>query len=133
MVITAGIDFKLFGEFVKGIDSWISLGFMKSEEDLVDDFYYEYYNAEGEQIIPGFTFDDEAVDSTRIEPGFIPRPTDQRFRIGIFLPGLRSQNSSTQSKPQFYLCHWIALWSSNERTLQGCCPNAPVQKSRYWI
>lgn len=79
-----GLEFKLFGEFVKGVDSWISLGFMKSEEDLTDDFYYDYYNAAGEKIIPGFTFDQVATDSVRHEPGFIPRPTDQRFKMAIF-------------------------------------------------
>ncbi len=79
-----GIDLKLNGEFVKGIDSWASLSVMEVREDLNDDFYYEFYNAEGEKIIPGFTFDDVAVDSTRFEPGFIPRPTDQRVNFGLF-------------------------------------------------
>lgn len=79
-----GLDLKLFGQFVKGIDSWISLSFMKSEEDILDDYYYEYYNSEGELIIPGFTFDDVATDSAYFEPGFIPRPTDQRVKVGIF-------------------------------------------------
>ncbi|UTW61352.1 TonB-dependent receptor [bacterium SCSIO 12741] len=79
-----GVDLKLFGEFVKGIDSWFSLSVMKTEEDIVDDFYWEYYNAAGEEIIPGFTYDQVAVDSQRFEPGAIPRPTDQRFQLGFF-------------------------------------------------
>ncbi|MBD80802.1 MAG: TonB-dependent receptor [Crocinitomicaceae bacterium] len=80
----AGVDLKLFGQFVKGIDSWLSLSVMKTEEDLLDDFYYDYYNAEGEKIIPGFTFDQVATDSVRNEPGYIPRPTDQRVQVGLF-------------------------------------------------
>ena len=31
---TAGIDFKLFGEFVPGTDSWITFSFMKTQEKL---------------------------------------------------------------------------------------------------
>lgn len=30
----AGVDFKLFGQFVKGSDSWISLSLMKTQENL---------------------------------------------------------------------------------------------------
>lgn len=32
--MTAGVDFKLFGQFVAGSDSWISLSFMKTQETL---------------------------------------------------------------------------------------------------
>ena len=31
---TAGLDFKLFGQFVPGTDSWISFSFMKTSENL---------------------------------------------------------------------------------------------------
>jgi hypothetical protein len=31
---TAGIDFKLYGEFVEGVDSWISLSLMKTQQDI---------------------------------------------------------------------------------------------------
>ena len=79
-----GLDVRVFGEFVKGIDSWITLGVMKTEENLINDSYWERYNQEGEIIIPGYTFDQTAIDSTQFFPGFIPRPTDQRFRFGIF-------------------------------------------------
>ena len=79
-----GVDVRVFGEFVKGIDSWITLGVMKTEENLKNDSYWERYNQAGEVIIPGYTFDQSAIDSTQFFPGFIPRPTDQRFRFGIF-------------------------------------------------
>lgn len=80
----AGIDLKLYGEFVKGIDSWISLSVMKSMEDIHGDFYYDYYNAEGQEIISGITVDQNVADSVRVEPGYIPRPTDQRVNFSIF-------------------------------------------------
>ncbi len=87
----AGIDFKINGEFVKGVDSWASLSIMKTEEDIENDFYFDYLNAEGEVIIPGYTEDQTVVDSVRIKPGFIPRPTDQRVSFSLFfqdyLPG----------------------------------------------
>ncbi|HNP98841.1 MAG TPA: TonB-dependent receptor, partial [Bacteroidia bacterium] len=57
---------------------------LQTEEDIQGDFYYIRYNAEGERIIPGYTFDTKAVDSTRVEPGYIPRPADQRVNFGLF-------------------------------------------------
>ncbi|MFK5854867.1 MAG: carboxypeptidase-like regulatory domain-containing protein [Bacteroidota bacterium] len=60
-----GIDLKIYGEFVKGIDSWISLSVMQTKEDIYGDFYY-------------------TADSVRVEPGYIPRPTDQRVNFSIF-------------------------------------------------
>ncbi|HRH65884.1 MAG TPA: TonB-dependent receptor plug domain-containing protein [Bacteroidia bacterium] len=79
-----GIDFRLFGEFVPGAESWASLSILQTEEDIQDDFYYIRYNSSGEEIIPGYTYDNIAVDSTRIEPGYLPRPADQRVSFGLF-------------------------------------------------
>jgi hypothetical protein len=79
-----GIDMKVNGEFVKGLESWASLSVMQTQEDLKDDFYYDYYNSDGEKIVPGFTQNSKAVDSVRNEPGYIYRPTDQRVSFGLF-------------------------------------------------
>lgn len=79
-----GIDFKLNGEFIKGIESWASLSLMQTREDINDDFFYHRYNAQGERIYEGFTADQTAVDSVRFEPGLIPRPTDQRLNFNLF-------------------------------------------------
>lgn len=49
----AGIDFKFFGQFVPGTDSWVSFSLMKTQETL-----------NGVKV---------------------PRPTDQRYSIGIFI------------------------------------------------
>ncbi len=62
---STGIDFKVMGEFVKGVDSWMTLSLMKTAEDIEGDFY----------------IDD---DGKRVEPGYIPRPTDQRVNVSIF-------------------------------------------------
>jgi hypothetical protein len=61
----AGIDMKVNGEFVEGVESWASLSLMKTEEDMRNDYYI---NEEGE----------------RVEPGYYPRPTDQRFTFSLF-------------------------------------------------
>ena len=79
-----GLDVMLNGEFIPGVQSWMRASVLKTEEDLNDDAYYEYYNSDGEQIIPGFTFDQNKADSIPITPGYIPRPTDQRFTFSMF-------------------------------------------------
>jgi len=79
-----GMDLKLNGEFIDGIESWMSIGFLNVQEDLFDDQYTEYYNADGDLIVPGFTFDQVAVDSATFFPGLIPRPTDQRLNFAMF-------------------------------------------------
>ncbi len=87
-----GIDMKVNGEFIKGLESWASLSFLETRENLKDDFYYEYYNSDGEKIISGLTFNNKPVDSVKFEPGYIPRPTDQRMSFGLFfqdkMPGI---------------------------------------------
>jgi hypothetical protein len=50
-----GLDMKVNGEFVSGIESWASLSVMKTEEDVLGDRH-----------------------------GYIPRPTDQRFNFSVF-------------------------------------------------
>ncbi|PID94291.1 MAG: TonB-dependent receptor [Bacteroidetes bacterium] len=62
---SAGVDFKVLGEFVRGVDSWMTLSILKTAEDIEGDFYL---NKEGE----------------RVEPGYIARPTDQRVNLSIF-------------------------------------------------
>ena len=79
-----GIDLKINGEFVEGIQSYASLSWMQTKEDLSNDFYYEYFNQNGEKIIPGYTIDQNRADSILYEPGFIPRPTDQRLSFSMF-------------------------------------------------
>jgi hypothetical protein len=61
----AGIDLRVNGEFVQGIESWFSLSVMETREDIIGDFYY-----------------DDA--GRKVEPGYIPRPTDQRVNLGVF-------------------------------------------------
>ncbi|MCB9169084.1 MAG: TonB-dependent receptor [Flavobacteriales bacterium] len=81
---STGLDLKLNGEFIPGIESWVGMSFLSTMEDLKDDFYYKRYNAAGDLIQPGYTYDQVAVDSVLVKPGYIPRPTDQRVNFALF-------------------------------------------------
>jgi hypothetical protein len=89
-----GIDMKVNGEFVKGIESWASLSVMQTREDIKDDYYYNYYNNEGSLIIQGVTIDQKPADSIIQHPGYIPRPTDQRVNFGLFFQDYLPHNPS---------------------------------------
>ena len=97
-----GIDMKINGEFVKGIESWASLSFMKTEEDIYGDFYYNYFDAEGEKIGSGPMENPQAAQNERVEPGFIPRPTDQRFRFSMFFQDYLPMNPTYKMHLAFY-------------------------------
>ncbi len=74
-----GIDFRLNGELVKDAESWVSLSFLDTREDLKNDFYYVFdttFTSTG-QI--------QKLDTTIMHPGYIPRPTDQRVTFAIFM------------------------------------------------
>ncbi|MBT7896503.1 MAG: TonB-dependent receptor [Flavobacteriales bacterium] len=60
-----GIDLKINGEFVSGVESWASLSIMKTEEDIIGDTYIDQ-------------------DGNTVEVGYIPRPTDQRVNFSLF-------------------------------------------------
>lgn len=97
-----GADFKINGEFVKGVDSWVNFGFLSVKEDLNNDFFVEYFNNDGEKIIPGFTLNNTPVDSIRREPGNIPRPTDQRFNFSLFFQDYLPKNPSYKMSMTFH-------------------------------
>ncbi len=89
-----GVDATLNGEFVPGLLSFFKVSLLSTKEDIKDDFYYNYYNAAGEKIIFGISEDQTVVDSVKVEPGSIRRPTDQHLNMGIYfqdkMPGLES-------------------------------------------
>jgi hypothetical protein len=79
-----GIDLRINGEFIKGVESWATIGFLKTMENISDDRKVTYFNSTGDTIIKGYTFNNKAVDSSVTYPGYIPRPTDQRVTFGMF-------------------------------------------------
>jgi hypothetical protein len=116
-----GLDMKINGEFVKGVESWASLSLMKTEEDLYDDQYTEYYNQSGEVIHIGYTEDVVAVDSAVIYPGYIPRPTDQRVTFGLFFQDYLPMN------PTFKMNIGLYFGSG----LPTGAPNTPLYTHTY--
>ena len=80
-----GIDANINGEFVPGIESFFKVGLMTVQEDIEGDAYKVYYNQNGERIIFGYSEDQTVADSAIIEPGFIPRPTDQLLTVGMLI------------------------------------------------
>ena len=79
-----GLDMKVNGEFVSGIESWASLSIMKTAEDIENDMYIVYYNQIGEVFHPANNNDPLIASRVKTYPGYIPRPTDQRFNFSIF-------------------------------------------------
>ena len=75
----------LNGEFIPGIQSWLRMSALKTEEDLADDSYEEYFNADGLQVVPGYHSGPYATitDTVLVLPGMIPRPADQRFSFSL--------------------------------------------------
>lgn len=61
-----GLDLKLSGEFIRGLESWFSVSLMKTAENPKND---NHYNDKGELLV---------------DPGYIPRPTDQRVAFNVF-------------------------------------------------
>jgi hypothetical protein len=78
-----GADVMLNGEFIPGVQSWLRASILKTSENLFDDFYRLYLNSDGDTIYQGFTLNDTPVDSITVRPGYIPRPTDQRFSFSM--------------------------------------------------
>lgn len=74
----AGLDLRINGEFVKGIESWASLSFMKSTENI------KYYLSPEGAVLSQSEVDNgaEYVCDTIIKG--IPRPSDQRVNFSIF-------------------------------------------------
>ncbi|MGF2412341.1 MAG: TonB-dependent receptor, partial [Ferruginibacter sp.] len=100
-----GVEARLFGELVKDAESWFSIGFMRTKENLNNDFYYQYKNAAGE-IINAKSTDQVAVDSIRNEMGFVRRPTDRLITVGLYLEDYLPTNKN-------FKVHLNMLYGSN--------------------
>ena len=66
----AGLDVRVNGEFIKGAESWFSLGILTTKENIAGD---------------STTIDFRTFKLIPKQPiGYIRRPTDQRVTLGIF-------------------------------------------------
>jgi hypothetical protein len=100
-----GIEARLFGELVKDAESWLSIGFMRTRENLNNDFYYQYKNAAG-QVITAQTADQLPVDSIKNTVGWLRRPTDRLITIGLYLEDYLPTNKN-------FKVHLNTLYGSN--------------------
>ena len=100
-----GIEFRLFGELVQDAESWLSIGFMRSQEDIDNDYYYEYKNAAGETIGPK-TEDQVITDSVKNNVGWLRRPTDRLITAGLYLEDYLTTNKN-------FRVHLNLLYGSN--------------------
>ncbi|WP_181358441.1 TonB-dependent receptor [Taibaiella chishuiensis] len=64
-----GGEVRLFGDLVKDAESWVSVGFLKTENKIIDPTTGEY-------------------------TGYLPRPTDQRLNFGMFFSDYLPRNKN---------------------------------------
>ena len=100
-----GLELRIFSELLKDAESWFSLGFMKTSENLNNDYYYDNLNAAGE-IINASSTDQRPTDSIKNEIGFLRRPSDRRITAGLFLQDYLSTNKN-------FKVHLNLLYGSN--------------------
>lgn len=100
-----GVETRLYGELVKDAESWLSIGLMRTRENIEGDHYYQYKNAAGE-IITSKTTDQVPADSIRNEVGWLRRPTDRLITVGLFLQDYLSDNKN-------FKVHLNMLYGSN--------------------
>ncbi|WP_258104953.1 TonB-dependent receptor [Marinoscillum sp. MHG1-6] len=78
-----GFDFRINGEFIKGVESWFSLGLMSTKENLRDDYYDQYFDVDGEEIPTSELPFTDVADTSRTYIGHLRRPTDQRIHLAV--------------------------------------------------
>jgi hypothetical protein len=100
-----GIELRLFGELVKDAESWLSIGFMRTKENIDGDHYYQYKNAAGE-IITAQSTDQVPVDSIRNDVGWLRRPSDRLITFGLYLEDYLPTNKN-------FKVHLNLLYGSN--------------------
>jgi hypothetical protein len=79
-----GVEGRLFANLVKDAESWISIGIMQTKEKIEGASYYNY------------TLDslNKPLDSTLVQQGWIRRPTDRLFTLGMFIQDYLSTNKN---------------------------------------
>ena len=100
-----GVEMRLFGELVEDAQSWLSLGIMRTRENLDNDFYYQYKNAAGEIITPKST-DQIVADSIKNNVEWLRRPSDRLITVGLFLEDYLATNKN-------FKVHVNMLYGSN--------------------
>lgn len=87
----AGIDMKVNGEFVKGVESWASLSLMTTQENIDGDYFLQAFNDDDQLITPG-TENNVVAYTREKEIGYRPRPLDQRLSFSLFFQDYLPKN-----------------------------------------
>jgi hypothetical protein len=79
-----GLEARLFGELVKDAESWLSVGLLRTRENLEGDFFKNY------------TLDSlkRPIDSVTVEGGWLRRPTDRLLSVGLFFQDYLATNKN---------------------------------------
>ncbi|MEQ8521962.1 MAG: TonB-dependent receptor, partial [Vicingaceae bacterium] len=104
-----GVDFKINGEFVKNAESWFSLSLMKTEEDIQDDFFID-------------------ESGNLVEPGFIPRPTDQTLNFSLFFQDYLPNNPSFKFNLTLHYATGLAFGPPNSPKYQHTLRIPPYRR-----
>ena len=101
----AGFDARLSGEFVKGAESWFSLGMLSTRENLADD---------STNIVDG-----NGKVTGREAKSFIRRPQDQRLNLGIFFQDHLPNNPSVRGYVNLVVGTGLPFSPPNQPDLRG--------------
>lgn len=79
-----GVEGRLFAEVVKDAESWVSIGIMKTKENLDNDSYIQYQLDANNKPVPVGT----------VDVGWLRRPTDRLLTFGMFFQDYLSTNKN---------------------------------------
>jgi hypothetical protein len=95
----AGLDFKVNGEFVPGVESWANLSVMQTQEDI-----------DGDTV------------------GYIPRPTDQRVNVALFFQDYIPNNRSYKAHLNILFGSGLPWGPLGSQTLKSALRMAPYRR-----
>ncbi|SFP90431.1 TonB-dependent receptor [Hymenobacter arizonensis] len=101
----AGFDARVSGEFVKGAESWFSLGLLTTRENVVGDSI-SIFNANGNQ-------------TSRQAKEYIRRPQDQRLNVGVFFQDHMPNNPSVRGYVNIVYGTGLPFTPPNQPDLRG--------------
>ena len=101
----AGFDARVSGEFVKGAESWFSLGVLTTRENVAGD---------------SLSVVDATGKVTGREPkGYIRRPQDQRLNLGVFFQDHLPNNPSVRGYVNLVIGTGLPFSPPNQPDLRG--------------
>lgn len=104
-----GLDLKLNGEFVPGVESWASLSLLRTEENQKDDYYVD-------------------GKGNTVYPGYYPRPTDQRFTFSMFFQDYLPGNPTLQLHLNFSYGSSFHISPPNTARFDQTFPMGPYRR-----